>query len=268
MEQVLSAMPGLGPIETMTYAAACTERLRLGCSVFVTTLHSPVHLAKSITTLDHLSGGRLEVGVGTGGRYRMFSAFGVDPDAVGPRFTEGLELMRALWTEPKVSFSGRFWQLEDAAQEPKPVQQPHPPIWFGGSRPVALRRAARLGDGFFGAGTSTTERFAGQVRFLREVLDENGRDAGAFPVAKRVYITVDDDAARARRRMDAGLERLYASFAFGDLSSVAVAGSPDDCVQGLGAVKDAGAELILLNPLFEDDEQMERLALDVIPHLA
>src|SRR5215469_10553893 len=76
-EQVLGTMPFLGPIETMTYAAACTERLRLGCAVLVTPLHNPVHLAKSLSTLDQLSGGRLEVGVGSGGKHRPFAAFGV-----------------------------------------------------------------------------------------------------------------------------------------------------------------------------------------------
>src|SRR2546422_259726 len=79
LEQVLGSTPVLGPMETLTYAAACTTRLRLGCAVFVTPLHSPVHLAKSVSTLDQLSRGRLEVGVGTGGQGRMFSAFGVDP---------------------------------------------------------------------------------------------------------------------------------------------------------------------------------------------
>src|SRR5205823_8146046 len=118
-EQVLGTMPNLGPIETMTYAAACTQRLRLGCVVFVSTLHSPVHLAKSVSTLDQLSRGRVEVGVGTGGR-RMFSAFGVDPDSFVARFTEGLRLMKSLWTESRVSFDGRFWQLDGAAMEPKP----------------------------------------------------------------------------------------------------------------------------------------------------
>ena len=77
-EQVLGTMPQLSPLETMTYAAACTERLRLGCVVFVSTLHSPVHLAKSIATLDQLSRGRIETGVGTGGAMRPFAAFGVD----------------------------------------------------------------------------------------------------------------------------------------------------------------------------------------------
>ena len=148
-EQVLGTIPYLGPVETLTYAAACTERLRLGCAVFITTLHSPVHLAKSLSTLDQLSRGRLEVGVGTGGR-RMFSGFGVDPETFVSRFTEGLALMRALWTEPQVTFAGRFWQLDGAAMEPKPFQKPAPPVWFGANQPPALRRAVRLGDGFFG----------------------------------------------------------------------------------------------------------------------
>jgi len=77
---VLGPASVLGPIETMTYAAACVERMRLGCAVLVTPLHNPVHLAKSLSSLDQLSRGRLDVGIGTGGRGRMFSAFGVDPD--------------------------------------------------------------------------------------------------------------------------------------------------------------------------------------------
>src|SRR6266850_2523505 len=135
-------------LQTLSYAAACTERIRLGCVVFVTPLHSPVHLAKDLSTLDQLSRGRIEIGVGTGGRQRMFSAFRVDPASLVARFNEGLRLMKALWTEPRVNFDGRFWQLKDAAMEPKPFQKPHPPIWFGASHPDALRRAVTHGNGF------------------------------------------------------------------------------------------------------------------------
>src|SRR6266704_6294966 len=85
-EQVLGAAPQLGPVETMTYAAACTDRIRLGCAVLVTTLHSPVHLAKSLSSLDQLSQGRIEIGVGTGGKGRPFAAFGVDPERYVARF--------------------------------------------------------------------------------------------------------------------------------------------------------------------------------------
>ena len=97
LEQTLGTMPFLSPLQTMSYAAACTERIRLGCVVFVTPLHSPVHLAKDLSTLDQLSRGRIEVGVGTGGRHRMFTAFQVDPTSLVARFNEGLRLMKALW---------------------------------------------------------------------------------------------------------------------------------------------------------------------------
>jgi probable F420-dependent oxidoreductase len=267
-EQVLGTMPNLGPIEAMTYAAACTERIRLGCVVFVTPLHNPVHLAKSLSTLDQLSRGRIEVGVGTGGRGRMFSAFEVDPDNLVARFTEGLRLMKALWTEPRVTFDGRFWQLKGAAMEPKPFQKPYPPIWFGANHPAALRRAVRYGDGFFGAGSTTTARFAEQVPIVREALDEAGRDPASFGIAKRVYIAVDDDAKRARQRVADGLQRLYSYFGLSGLEGVAVSGPPDACVEGVRDVAEAGAELILFTPLFDEAEQMERLAAEVVPQLS
>jgi len=111
-EATFSSGPQLSPIEVMTYAAACTSALRLGCTVFVTTLHSPVHLAKSLATLDQLSGGRLEIGVGTGGPRRPFGAFGVDGSRYVARFTEGLALMKALWTQPSVTYDGEFWQVK------------------------------------------------------------------------------------------------------------------------------------------------------------
>ena len=176
-EQVLGAAPQLGPIETMTYAAACTQRLRLGCVVFVSTLHSPVHLAKSLSTLDQLSGGRTEIGVGTGGPGRPFAAFGVDPQRYVARFTEGLALMKACGPKPGYLRRG-VWQLKDAAMEPKPAQKPFPPIWFGGMAPAALRRATQLGSGFFGAGSIPTAKFEGQVQIVRAALAESGRPAG------------------------------------------------------------------------------------------
>ena len=266
-EQVLGPIPHLGPVETLTFAAACTERMRLGCAVFITSLHSPVHLAKSLSTLDQISRGRLEVGVGTGGRNRMFSAFAVDPETFVARFDEGLRLMRALWTEPRVDFTGRFWQLDGAAMEPKPFQKPGPPVWFGASAPAALRRAVRHGDGFFGAGSQTTAQFAQQVQIVRDELARQHRDPAGFSLAKRVYIAVDDDPGRARDRMAAALDRLYGFFGLRDMTPVSVLGPPGACARGLRDVATAGAELILVNPLFDDEEQMERLAGEVIPQL-
>jgi probable F420-dependent oxidoreductase len=265
-EGILGPGPQLSPIEAMTYAAACTDQLRLGCVVFVSTLHSPVHLAKSLSTLDQLSRGRIEVGVGTGGKGRPFAAFGVDPSRYVSRFTEGLALMKALWTEPRVTFDGEFWQLENAAMEPKPFQKPYPRLWFGGASEPALRRAVRLGDGFFGAGSSSTARFAEQVQIVRGALAEAGRPAGDFPVAKRVYIAIDEDAERARSRTNAALERIY-GVRVPAIEAAAITGTAADCVREVNQVAEAGAELILFTALFDQREQMEQLAAMVLPKL-
>jgi probable F420-dependent oxidoreductase len=265
-ENVLTTSAQLGPIETMTYAAACTQRLRLGCGVLVTTLHSPAHLAKSLSTLDQLSGGRLEIGVGTGGKTRPFAAFGISEDRYIARFTEGIALMKALWTEPRVTFDGEFWQLKDAAMEPKPAQKPYPPLWFGANAEPALRRAVRLGDGFFGAGSAPTARFAGQVQVVRAALAEAGRDPAGFPIAKRVYIGVDDDTGRGRQRMNAAMARIYGR-RVPDIEAAAVAGTAADCVREVQAVADAGAELILFTTVFDQAEQAERLAAEVMPQI-
>jgi probable F420-dependent oxidoreductase len=266
-ESVLGTGAQLAPLETMTYAAACTSRLRLGCSVFVTPLHSPVHLAKNLSTLDQLSRGRLEVGVGTGGKARPFAAFGLSPDRYVARFTEGLALMKALWTQPRVTFDGEFWQLKDAAMEPKPAQKPHPPVWFGASTEPALRRAVKLGDGFFGAGSSPTASFAGQVQIVRQALTEAGREPGSFPIAKRIYIAVDDNAGRARTRINDAMARIYGR-RVPSIEAAAVAGTAADCVREVNAVAAAGAELILFTTVFDQLEQMERLASEVMPHVA
>jgi probable F420-dependent oxidoreductase len=230
-EGTLNVGPQISPVEAMTYAAACTERIRLGCVVFVSTLHSPVHLAKSLASLDQLSRGRVEAGVGTGGPGRPFAAFGMDSSRYVARFTEGITLMKALWTEPRVTFEGEFWQLEDAPMEPKPFQKPYPPLWFGGASEPALRRAVRLGTGFFGAGSSPTTAFADQVRIVRAAV------AGIYG------------------------HRVPA------IEAAAVTGTAADCVRQASEVAAAGAELILFTALFDQREQMERLAAAVLPQL-
>jgi probable F420-dependent oxidoreductase len=263
-EQILGRFPQLGPTETMTFAAACTERIRLGCAVYVTPLHNPVHLAKSLSTLDQLSGGRLEIGVGAGGKYRPFAAFGVESSSYLARFTEGVALMKACWTEPTITFDGRFWQVHGAAMEPKPMQKPFPPLWFGGGHANALRRAVRLGGGFFGAGSSTTAQFREQVRDLRMILDEERRDGAGFPIAKRVYLHVDEDAERAEQVVSENLAQIYAHIG-ADFTAVAVFGSPRTCIDGVREIIDAGAELVLFTPLDDEAAQMERIAAEVVP---
>lgn len=271
LEQVIGPTPLLAPLQLLAYCAACTERLRLGVGVLVTSLHDPLQLASAATAVDRLSHGRLDIGVASGGGTRKFAAFGVHKDNYISYFTEGLALMKAAWSEePRVTFHGRFRDVDDLPIAPKPVQRPHPPIWFGGRAPKALARAVRHGDSFLGAGSSTTEAFAGAVGVVRRELDEQRKDPAQFTIGKRVYLTIDDDAGRARDRVLAGLRRIYGEMR--GIEAVPVAGTPDDVVRGLREVIDAGAEMLLLNPVgadvTENREQMERLAAEVVPELS
>jgi alkanesulfonate monooxygenase SsuD/methylene tetrahydromethanopterin reductase-like flavin-dependent oxidoreductase (luciferase family) len=268
---VLEQIVGEAPLELLAYAAACTERLRLGVAVLVSSLHDPLQLASSITAVDRLSHGRLDVGVAPGGGFRRFAAFGVDKATYISRFTEGLELMKAAWSDaPRVTFDGRFRQVDDLPIQPKPLQRPHPPIWFGGQASKALARAVRHGDAFLGAGSSTTAKFIEAVKIVRHELAEQGKDPAKFPIGKRVYLMVDDDPATARERVLTGLHRIYG--AMPGVDAVPVSGTVEDVASGLRDVIDAGAEMILLNPVgrdvAEDREQMERLAAEVIPQLS
>jgi alkanesulfonate monooxygenase SsuD/methylene tetrahydromethanopterin reductase-like flavin-dependent oxidoreductase (luciferase family) len=270
LEQIIGNAPLLAPLELLAYCAAWTERLRLGVAVLVSSLHDPLQLAAAATTVDRISHGRLDIGVAPGGGARQFAAFGVDKDTFISYFTEGLELMKAAWSdEPRVTFHGRFRDVDDLPVQPKPVQRPHPPIWFGGLAPKALARAVRHGDSFLGAGSSTTEAFAGAVKVVRHELGEQQKDPTHFTIGKRVYLMVDDDAARARERVLAGLRRIYGNMP--GIDSVPVSGTPDDVARGLREVIDAGAEMLLLNPVGgdvpENREQMEHLAAEVIPQL-
>jgi alkanesulfonate monooxygenase SsuD/methylene tetrahydromethanopterin reductase-like flavin-dependent oxidoreductase (luciferase family) len=270
LEQTIGISSLIAPLELLAYAAACTTRLRLGVAVMVSSLHDPLQLASAATAVDRLSHGRLDFGVAPGGGRRQFAAFGVDPDTFIGSFTEGLALMKAAWSDDeRVTFHGRFRDVDDLPITPKPVQRPHPPIWFGANAPAALARAVRLGDAFLGAGSSTTAHFVEAVQNVRSELERQERDAAAFTIGKRVYLMVDDDAARARERVVAGLHRIYGPMP--GIEEVPVSGTPADVVRGLREVMDAGAETILLNPvgktLAEDREQMERLVAEVIPHL-
>jgi alkanesulfonate monooxygenase SsuD/methylene tetrahydromethanopterin reductase-like flavin-dependent oxidoreductase (luciferase family) len=191
----------------------------------------------------------------------------VDPRRYISRFTEGIELMKALWTEPRVTFDGEFWQLEDTPMEPKPFQKPYPPLWFGAASEPALRRAVRMGDGFFGAGSSPTANFAEQVQIVRAALAKAGRPAESFPIAKRVYIAVDDDPEHARQRVNAALEGIYGR-RVPAIEAAAIAGTAAECIREVNQVAAAGAELILFTALFDQREQMERLAATVLPEIA
>lgn len=263
-EQIIGDFPILEPVSLLTYAAALTSRLRLGAAVLLTVLRNPVQLAKSLSSLDHLSQGRLTVGVGIGGHVPE-AVFGYSSEHRVRRFVEGLQVMKALWTEPQATFMGTFWSFQKVSMEPKPVQRPHPPIWFGAREAPALKRAVRHGNGWMGAGSSSTADFIKQAGLVRSFLDEAKRDPATFTISKRVYIAVDHDRDRAERRLREWFGVRYKNV---DMASrVSIWGSRAECTDKLGEIVQAGAQHLLLNPVFDEPEHLELLAQEVVPHL-
>jgi probable F420-dependent oxidoreductase len=264
-EQIISDSPILEPVTLLAYAAALTSKVRLGTAVLLTVIRNPVQLAKSLASLDQLSRGRLTVGVGIGGPHVPERIFGISSERRARQFVEGLQVMKALWTQPRASFSGDFWRLENVPMEPKPLQRPHPPLWFGAREPVALKRAVRYGDGWMGAGSSSSADFIKQVGEVRRFLDEAKRDPVTFAISKRVYLAIDDDRARAERRLREWFGVRYKNAEMA--ARVSVWGSVAECVDKLGQLVRAGAKHLLLNPVFDEIEQLELFAAEFLLHL-
>ena len=255
----------LDPITLLGYAAAISSNIRLGISILATPLRNPLQVAKMMGCVDQLSGGRLDLGIGFGLDHAYIPAYGVPLRERVPRLVEGLNIMKALWTQSPVNFQGQFWQLEGVNMEPKPIQKPHPPIWFGGQHPDALRRAVRHGDGWMGAGSSSTAQFMEAVAVLRRSLEEQGRDPSTFAIAKRVYIAVEDDEREAEKRLREYTDHVYHS---SDRAvEVSVWGSPGKCIQELAEITGMGAQLLMLDAVYDQLEQVDRLAQDVMPYL-
>jgi probable F420-dependent oxidoreductase len=248
IEQVIGTAPVLESLTTLTYAAGITKRLRLGIAVLLIAQRNPIDLAKSLSSLDVLSNGRLIVGVGLGQSTRFYPAYGLAPEGRVARFRENLAIIKRLWTEDKVTLDGRFSHLESIPMEPKPVQKPHPPIWFGGHAEAALRRAVELGDGYIGAGSTPMDLFLEDIKQLPP----------NFPKAKRLYLALGDNLPRLREWFGA----FYGKPEMAE--QVAVWGSPKHIADQIARLKDAGVNHVLLNPVFDEEIQMERLSEDVI----
>jgi probable F420-dependent oxidoreductase len=260
LRQAASALEG---VSLLGYAAALTRKIQLGTAVLLITLRNPIHLAKSVASLDQLSQGRLIVGVGLGAVTRLYQAYGLSPEKKVARFMEALVVMQKLWTENDVNFDGKFWKLQKATLVPKPFQKPHPPIWFGANVAPAIKRAAKYGSGFIGAGSSSTEDFRVQVKTLVAALEEQRKDPASFSVAKRVYIAVNRDRDKAGKVTREWFGLYYGRSEMAE--RVAVWGSAEECAEKLQEVVGAGARLLVLNPMFDMRDQLEILAGEVIP---
>jgi probable F420-dependent oxidoreductase len=255
-ENTLDHVMCLDPVVALTYAAAVTSRIRLGASVVVLAIHSPLLVAHQWATLDHISNGRAILGVGLG-REHHYREFEVPEAGRVRRFREEVELIRALWTQPKVDYHGRFYHLEGATMSPKPVQSPLP-IWMGVGHPNAVRRAGSMADGWMGSGGSSIAEFGRSVPLLREALQQAGRDLATFPISKRIFMAVDERPEVARAELHRWFTEVYHNPAGTDASGIH--GTPQQVREKLEAVIAMGANHLLLNPVSRHAEQVEALA--------
>src|SRR5436190_12204298 len=191
----------------LAFLAAKTSAVRLGTHVFNIGLRHPFTTARGVQTVDVLSNGRFEFGVGASWLEEKWDATQLDFATRGRRVDEAIAVCKRLWTEETISHHGEFFSFDDVVFEPKPMQQPWPPILVGGESAAALRRAARLGDGWIGMG-HTFESAAGQIARLRELRGEYGRDIVSFQICLGGPVTGADDV---RRWEELGVTRLVVS---------------------------------------------------------
>jgi alkanesulfonate monooxygenase SsuD/methylene tetrahydromethanopterin reductase-like flavin-dependent oxidoreductase (luciferase family) len=202
----------LQPIPLLARLAAEVDAdVRLVPQVLIAPLYHPVLLAEELATLDIVTEGRLEVGLGLGYRPEEFDFFGVPFKERAPRLNETLELLRALWTEPTVTHHGRFWTLDGVQPHIQPVQSPYPPLWIGGQSNKAAVRAGKYGD-FFPVPPETTEQeIAERFALVKEGFVARGKPFGPQPVRRNVHIGKDnDDAMREFTRVAQGRYITYA----------------------------------------------------------
>jgi probable F420-dependent oxidoreductase len=266
-ERIIGDFIMLEPVTLLSYVAAITTKLKLGTSVMLLPLRNPVQLAKAYATLDVMSGGRAIMGVGLGGGHlgSHEDVFGYTREGRVTRFSEAVQIMKLLWTEPRASFQGRYWNFKDVSMEPKPMQKPHLPIIFGGHHENALRRAVKYANGWMGAGSSSSGSFIRESARIRDILTEAKRDLTTFRFAKRVYLAVDNDEARGERRIREWFGRRYKNADLGP--KVSIWGSAAKCTERIQEIVKAGGQQIVFNPMFDEMEHLDICAEEIMPHL-
>lgn len=202
------------PLAISSYVAAVTERARVSIAIVNAPYYAPIVLAKALTSIDILSGGRLDAGLGLGWNADEFAAAGTPMQGRGARFEEFIACLTAIWTQEPVSFDGEFYHVPLSYVDPKPVQRPHPPILLGGSAEPALARAGRLAAGWVSASRFAASQVPGAISVVRQAADKAGRDLGnlRFVIRAAVRVRDHDDEQQFTGTLDK-IRRDFADYA-------------------------------------------------------
>ncbi len=216
----------LDPLESLSFVAAHTNRVRLGTSVINLPFHNPLILARRFATLDVLSGGRVCVGLGNGWSADEFEAVGVAAQHRSRRIDEALAVLKAVWTQDPIEFKGEFFRIPRSVVEPKPIQKPHPPIYYAAFTPAAMRRVALGADGWNPAGLPPAVMGA-MFQSIRDMAEGAGRDPGSLRLIVRANVWIGDQPLPADRMV--------------------FTGDPDQIASDIAATRDLGADEILFD---------------------
>ena len=270
-DHIAFTSPILDPMLGLAQAAAMSDTLRIGTAVFLLPLRSAAGAAKLAASLDHLSEGRFIFGIGAGGEFpREFAACGVSPKERGARLTEGIEVMRKLWSGKPVSHHGKVWNFDDVHMQPAPVTPGGPPIWCGGRSEAALRRAGTLADGWMSY-VVTPDQFAKGLATIDAARTEAGRAAEPFGTAHLLFTRLEDSYERAWDDATALLSQRYAMDFRKAAARYCAMGNPEAIAATLRKFHAAGVRHVILDMLGTPEEreaQLRRFAKEVRPLIA
>ena len=273
-------------LNLLSWVGAKTTTLRLGTAVLVLPWHNPVLLAEQAATVDLLSGGRLDFGVGKGYRHNEFAGFRIPMEEGGARFEESIDIITKSWTSnERFSFHGQFWQFDDIVVEPPTNQKPHPPFWQGAGHADSIRKVAARGHNLLLDQFASIDETINRFKTYKAAMLANGFgfDPSQVGVARAFFVadTAEEKAAAVERRM-AGQRRLHAIsqrpdgnntasiMAFSDTKEAseesALYGTPDEICRKIERLRAQGVEYILLNGGGTSRQNLRRFAREVMPH--
>jgi alkanesulfonate monooxygenase SsuD/methylene tetrahydromethanopterin reductase-like flavin-dependent oxidoreductase (luciferase family) len=273
-------------LQLLNWVAARTTTLRVGSAVMVLPWHNPVLLAEQAATLDVLSRGRLDLGIGKGYRHTEFRGFGVPLEEADSRFEEALTILVKSWTTAeRFSYRGRFWSFDDVIVEPAPLQKPHPPLWMGAASEASIRRVAERGCNLLLDQYSSPEAHADRIALFRAEAERRGRsfDPMNVVVARDLYVARNrDDKEEALRRYGAGQQRTLAvsrdphrsggshilRYEGTDTEGSMLYGTPEEIADKLAALRRAGIAYVLLNIGGLSHDSLRAFAREIMPAFA
>ena len=272
----------------ISYLSGITSKIRLGSAVVVVPWHNPVLLAEQVATLDLLSGGRFDFGVGKGYRFNEFKGFRIPMEEAEARFEESLKIMTKSWTEDEPwTYEGEFWSYEDVVVEPPTAQQPHPPFWMGAGSPASIESVAERGYNMLVDQFAPVDTTIGRVNTFRDCVEARGRIFNPYEVgvARGLYVAkdaADRDAAIERRiaararvdnlaqRPDGGNKSSIMSYddSVETTAEAAMFGTVDEIVAKIQRFHDAGVRYMLFSDGGTGIEGLRTFSKEIMPHFA